>query len=918
MISTLLLTLSITLRCILPTQQVTTITSDTLGYIWYGGSSGLQRFDGYTSDKFLDDVPYYGYINHIYATNTDSTTLLICTTNGLYLYNYSNNSFRIANTCLKNINTTSVLKTASGIYVVTTLKGVFVFSRDFNLISDVHPHSDYVNSAFQDRHGHIFLATDMGLCLLGNPNNGYLCQKLTSGRVRFIYVDKYDNIWLNLNGSIMTAPLHIFLQQKELSLKTITTNVDIITAVNIDDYLWVATRGQGIYKYHLQPHAEKKYEHIQISNEDMEIKNSVLSLFADKEHNIWVGTIDGLYLIEKQNDNFRIYKHNKEYNNGLSTNIVTSICIDDTDDSMWIGTAEGINRLSTIQPDRIKRYYDNTNSTDFAPNNHIQMIQACNKDSFLISTKNHLRYFSKKKEKFIHDSRLDSLCSKYGMRYVRDYYKDKEQNIWLAFNEGGLAVWKHDDEQLHPLQWNNYKKDIHRTIFHDDFGYIWISADTEGLYRLRLDSTCNSVEESYLYPRELFNNQCITAFCYSSRNVIYIGTFSGLFTLNTADSSISQCQLPASHAQYYISSILEDNQYNIWVSSLQGVFKIVPNKSSSYFEIAHNTDITKLWYIIGHNKTTDGRLWWGGTEGLICCNPEIVCDDTIYRRPLISRVFVNNKHIQFLGRDINYLCEPFILQHDQNFLTFYFSTLDYPNCHNVSYSYQLEGVNKQFVITDATRPFAAYSDLKPGKYVLHIKATNSTGQWLNNETIIRFQILRPWYRKWWAYVIYMCLLSIVIYIFVFMYKLIRKLRRGNHRLQQTVTNMAGTPKDVNILTNNEAFINAALEIVEKNIENERFTVEQLASELCVSTSGLYRRLQQLTQLSPVEYIRFVRMKRAAQLLKTQRYKVYEVCEMVGFSDQRYFSSCFKKQFGVTPKYYSLHHSEEAEKSQQNE
>ncbi len=908
MISSLLLILSISLRCILPTQQVTTLTADTLGYIWYGGSSGLQRFDGYTSENYLDEVPYYGFINHIYPDRRDSTSFFICTTDGLYSYNYRNNSFTIVNSCLKNVNTTSLLLTQSGTYIATTLKGVYVFSADFSLIADVHPFSDYVNSAFEDQHGHIFLATDLGLCLLGNPNNGYQCEKITSGRVRFIYVDKYDNIWLNISGSIMTAPLDLFLLKQEKSLRVLTTNVDIVTAVPVSNHLWIATRGQGILKFPIEPIPANKYEHIQISDQDTETKNSVLSIFADKENNVWVGTIDGLYLIEKQSNDFSIFKHHSDDKSGISNNIVTSIYIDQTDNNMWIGTAEGINLLSILKPSNIKRYFDTTNSADFTPNNHIQMLQACNSDSLLISTKNNLCYFSRRKQSFIHDRKLDSICHKYGMRYVRDYYKDSEQNIWLAFNEGGIAIFTPDDQQLHPLQWNDYKKDVHRTIFRDKTGYLWVSADTEGLYRLTIDSTRLAVADYMLYPRQLFNNQCITAFCYSSDNNIYIGTFSGLFCLNTTDNSIIQCPLPTTHAQYYISSILEDNQHDIWISSLQGVFRLSTDKSNSYFEIAHNTDITKLWYIIGHSKTEDGRLWWGGTEGLICCDPNTISNDTVYRKPRISRVFVNNKHIRFFSEDINYLTQPFTLQHDQNFLTFYFSTLDYPNCHNISYSYKLEGVNKQFVTTDATRPFAAYSDLQPGNYVFHIRATNSTGQWLNIENTIRFNILRPWYIRWWAYIIYLLMLALIVYIFGRMYKLILKLRLGNHKLQQTVTNMATTPKEVNILTNNEAFISAALEIVEKNMDNEHFTVEQMASELCVSTSGLYRRLQQLTQLSPVEYIRFVRMKRAAQLLKTQRYKVYEVCEMVGFSDQRYFSSCFKKQFGVTPKYYSLHQS----------
>ena len=99
-------------------------------------------------------------------------------------------------------------------------------------------------------------------------------------------------------------------------------------------------------------------------------------------------------------------------------------------------------------------------------------------------------------------------------------------------------------------------------------------------------------------------------------------------------------------------------------------------------------------------------------------------------------------------------------------------------------------------------------------------------------------------------------------------------------------------------------------------KNEKFTVEEMASTLCMSPSGLYRRMLQLTELTPIEYIRSVRMKRAAQLLASHNYRVFEVATMVGFRDHRYFSNCFKKAYGVNPKTYSMVSKNNIEKTHQ--
>ena len=98
------------------------------------------------------------------------------------------------------------------------------------------------------------------------------------------------------------------------------------------------------------------------------------------------------------------------------------------------------------------------------------------------------------------------------------------------------------------------------------------------------------------------------------------------------------------------------------------------------------------------------------------------------------------------------------------------------------------------------------------------------------------------------------------------------------------------------------------EIVEQNIPNEEFSLEVFAREMRVSRSVLNMRIQSIVGKSPMELLRNARMQRAAQLLETNAYDVAQVGYMVGFSDPRYFSTSFKKQFGVSPRAYMQNHS----------
>ena len=99
----------------------------------------------------------------------------------------------------------------------------------------------------------------------------------------------------------------------------------------------------------------------------------------------------------------------------------------------------------------------------------------------------------------------------------------------------------------------------------------------------------------------------------------------------------------------------------------------------------------------------------------------------------------------------------------------------------------------------------------------------------------------------------------------------------------------------------EEFINKVMKIIEDNIGEDNFSVESMADIFCMSHSSLLRKIKTVFNLSPVELIRLVKLKKAAELIQEGKYRIGDICYMVGISSQSYFSKLFFKQFGITPK-----------------
>jgi len=117
-----------------------------------------------------------------------------------------------------------------------------------------------------------------------------------------------------------------------------------------------------------------------------------------------------------------------------------------------------------------------------------------------------------------------------------------------------------------------------------------------------------------------------------------------------------------------------------------------------------------------------------------------------------------------------------------------------------------------------------------------------------------------------------------------------------------LTSIAKTEVDNTLLTQMS-------KIIEDNIDSPELSVNFLAEQLGVSRSGLFAKIKALADVTPNEMIQVVRLKKAAELMTQNKYRVNEICYMVGFSSPSYFTKCFQKQFGMRPAEYIAQNKE---------
>lgn len=128
-------------------------------------------------------------------------------------------------------------------------------------------------------------------------------------------------------------------------------------------------------------------------------------------------------------------------------------------------------------------------------------------------------------------------------------------------------------------------------------------------------------------------------------------------------------------------------------------------------------------------------------------------------------------------------------------------------------------------------------------------------------------------------------------------------------IEQYRAEILTSSKEIEVESPDEKFIESVLLEIENNFEDPDFRLEELAEQLNMSYSNIYRRFQSLTGKTLVDFVRSFRLQKAVPLLINHNFTISEIAFRVGFNDPKYFSKCFKKEYEKTPKQFKQEHDQ---------
>ncbi|HSM62744.1 MAG TPA: ATP-binding protein, partial [Gillisia sp.] len=216
-----------------------------------------------------------------------------------------------------------------------------------------------------------------------------------------------------------------------------------------------------------------------------------------------------------------------------------------------------------------------------------------------------------------------------------------------------------------------------------------------------------------------------------------------------------------------IMGILEGKNGILWLHTKSGICRFNTQNRSLRFLDENDGLPAKDFYRYAYHENTRGDLYFGGNNKILVFNPAKIQKNANIPPIVITDFQIFNKSVKPgndspLSKSISNTDE-IILPFNQSVFSFEFAALDYTIPDKNKYAYKMEGVDPDWVYSDASRRYVTYTHLDPGKYVLRIKGSNSDGVWNEEGASIRIIITPPWYQTWWAYSFYVLFIIGLIY-----------------------------------------------------------------------------------------------------------------------------------------------------------
>ncbi len=857
------------------------IKKDSKGFLWVGTMNGLNRYDGKTFKIFKSDESVAESIsdNFIQAIEEDKNGDLWVGTysGGINRYNkfsekflsfeyIPNDSFSISANRIY-----SVLNDSKGRLWIGTEKGLdqFDFEKEYFIhITNFSPPQELIKGVIYDicesDNGAIWIASSTGLYQLNlenndlekftnEPDNQY---SISSNHVTQVYEDAYGNIW-------------------------------------------VGTLGGGLNLYNKSNNKFTRF------NTDEEVNrlnhNSVLALSGDKKRRLYIGTEGGgLSIMDIPTKSIKTYLPDPNYDKSINSNSVHSIYYDEVSRVTWVGTYHGgLNYFSSWD----KPFIHYKSQTGQLNNNNILSFTEDKDGNIYVGTDgggvNIIHEKSGKSRFLVHEeSNPNSILSD----AVLAVHVDRAQNLWVGSFNGGLDCIQKNGKMKHlqndPSNENSISNNDVSAIFEDSRGNIWIGTMKGGINLLdpnsgkilRFQKESNSqssvadnfiskVFESrdgmimiqtgksmdvYNYENNSFHRfgddfdlelGMPIASLEDSKGNFWISGREQLFYLNSTDKTHQSFTAANGLPSNSIVGILEDAYGNLWLSTMKGLVKAngaVNNQENISFQV-----FTPAEGLQGLNfteqacfKSKSGFLYFGGQNGFNAFRSKDILVNPVAPEIVFTSFKLFNEDVKIgmdetLPKPINELKE-INLPYESNVITLGFSALNFIQPEKNQYAYRMENFEERWNAV-GNNSSATYTNLDPGDYVFHVKASNNDGIWNDVGSSISIKISPPWWNTIWFKII-MGLMAIAIIVTYF------RVRLYVFRARQKILKKQVKEATIQIQHVNELLADRNIRIEKQNAilldKNDQLTIQN--HELENQSNEIKRLLNEIQELTEMK------------------------------------------------------------------
>ena len=711
----------------LPDNNVRSVAIDRKGFLWLGTPNGLYRYDGYFFTLFRHDQEANAmlYNNHINGLLSLSSGLMLVRQQGdLYsLYDVDSDKW---------IDMSVLGKRPQFRYYAEVDSVLWLWEENGAAVAYRHAEGELKYELYNSAD-------------VPHPEReteGYRrAQQLlhTGGWETIIFDNRLNPCVIDRTGRLVWLDRHsgrqVQLQVFEPRLIPLVDSRKYIVCTSPDGrYTWVSTNGSGITLYDHTTQEQRRID----SRSGLLATDFLISMTMDENGNIFVcDDAHGVEVIAAPQTD------------------VTHLLIQENAPSFRT------NRIATLRPMGadilISNSIGNTMLLDTATLTLRSYPQLNGKDV-------HTALLTRDGKQWV-GTRQQGLHSPSGATYmhepgnpasiasnnVMDLHEDTEGRLWVANYNASLDLLTEDGFRHFFTEADGF-----RVLTEDRYGRLWAGGKS-GLYTFRANELiADSSRYEHVLTEEQVNYSDISDLCEDADGGMWVSTLgNGVFYiqgntivrhLTAADGLISD----------YVHSLVIDNAAVLWMATQRGITCYTPATGATRHIYDNYNLLRNVYSDNAACRLPDGRLLFGTDEGISVFNPKRVAS-THVRKPHLTDLLVNNTPLPSNN------LQSVRLHHNENTLTFRFSSFNYHSTAGTLYSYRMDGVDRTW---SELQPysFALYRNLRPGHYTFRVRAYDNNA--VSEECSVAVYIRRPSWATWWAIVLYMVLavsLTLIIY-----------------------------------------------------------------------------------------------------------------------------------------------------------